>query len=53
VGNPETENATDELKLAKAAVVSFIVPLAAEVTITLAALGVREKPGTFRVSVCL
>jgi len=52
VGSPETENATDELKPASVAVVSFTVPLVVELTVTLVALGVSEKPGRFTVSVC-
>lgn len=51
VGNPDTESATDELKPPNAAVVIFKVAWAVELTVTLVALGVSEKPGTFTVRV--
>jgi len=52
VGNPDTDNATDELKPPNAAMVIFNVPWAVELTVTLVAPGVSEKPGTFTVIVC-
>jgi hypothetical protein len=52
LGSPDTENATEDLNPPKAAVVTFTVPFAVELTVTLVALGVTEKPGTFTVKVC-
>jgi hypothetical protein len=51
-GNPNTDKATAELNPPKAAVVNFTVPFALELTVTLAALAVSEKPETFTVRVC-
>lgn len=50
-GNPEMESATAESKPPRAASVSFSEPFAVELTITLFALEVSEKPGIFSVSV--
>jgi hypothetical protein len=51
-GNPNTDKATAELNPPKAAVVNFTVPFALEVTVTLVASAVSEKPGTFTVRLC-
>ena len=52
LGSPEAESATAALKPPSAAVVSFNVAFAVELTVALAALGVNKKPGTFTASVC-
>jgi hypothetical protein len=52
LGSPEAESATAALKPPRAAVVSFNVAFAVELTVALVALGVNEKPGTFTASVC-
>jgi hypothetical protein len=51
-GNPDTDRAAAELNPPKAAVVNFTVPFALEVTVTLVAPAVSEKPATFTVRVC-
>lgn len=49
--SPEIENATSELNPAPPAVVNFSVPFAVELTVTVVALGLSAKPGTFNVTV--
>ncbi len=51
-GKAVTEKASDELKPPSATVVTFSVPLAVELTVTLVTFGVSENPGTFTDTVC-
>jgi hypothetical protein len=51
-GNPEAAKATDELNPPSALDVTLSVPFAVDLTVMLVALGVRENPGTFTVTMC-